>query len=177
MATCPACGYDNIDGVDWCDQCQADLYEFGQPKHTSVGLAQRLLEDSILKLKPKMNVTVSPESTVADVVRMMCDQRASGVMVVFRGELVGVFTERDFLMKLADRYEEVADEPIRKHMTANPEYLEAKDSIAFGLNRMAVKNYRHIPILENGRPKVMVRTHDVLNYVSDYYKSAIRTPA
>lgn len=171
MPACPSCGHDNIEGVDQCEQCQADLYELGLPSQSGVGLGRGLLVDSILKLKPQMEAMVSPATPVAEVVRIMCDQHASGVMVVAGGELIGVFTERDFLMKIADRYDALAGEPIARFMTSDPECLEIGDSIAAGLNRMAVKNYRHIPILENGRPKVMVRTRDVLNYLAPYCQS------
>lgn len=168
MTECPACGHQNIEGSDQCDECQADLSDIGSPEHVSQGLAQHLIDDSILKLKPQMTVQALPEDSVSTVVQTMIDQHASGVMVVHQEKLVGVFTERDFLMKIADHYDELAQEPIRKFMTQSPESLEAKDSIAFGLNRMAVKNYRHIPIVKDDKPIAMVRTRDVLSFLADH---------
>ncbi len=168
MAKCPTCGHQNIDGADYCEQCQADLFDLGMPRSTAEGLGQRLLEDSILELHPELMVTVTLEQSVEQVVRIMSEKNATAVMVVDQDKLVGVFTERDFLMKIVDRYDELRANPISKFMTSNPESLEAKDSIAFGLNRMAVKNYRHIPIVENSKPIALVRTRDVLNYIAMY---------
>ena len=168
MIDCPACGHANIEGSDQCEQCQADLSTIGIPESSSEGLAQRLLNDSIMELKPDPGQTVLPESTVAEVVRIMIDQHTSGVMVVYHDELVGIFTERDFLMKIADRYDELADQPIRKFMAALPEAIEATDSIASGLNRMAVRNFRHIPIMQDNKPVAMVRTRDVLSFLAKH---------
>ncbi len=166
MIDCPACGHPNIEGSDQCEECQADLFDLGLPETTSEGLAQRLIEDSIMELKPELSLKMFPESTVAEVVQTMIDQQASAAMIVHHDALVGIFTERDVLMKIADRYDEVAHEPIRKFMTASPEVLQASDSIAFGLNRMAVKSVRHIPILQDDKPIALVRTRDVLRFLA-----------
>ena len=81
---------------------------------------------------------------------------------------MGIFTERDFLMKIADRYDKLADQPIRKFMATLPEAIEATDSIASGLNRMAVRNFRHIPIMQDNKPVAMVRTRDVLSFLAKH---------
>ncbi len=168
MIDCPACGSANIEGADQCEQCQADLSHVGLPESASKGLAQRLLNDSIMELKPVAGQTVLPESTVAEAVQTMIDEHVSGVMVVYQDELVGIFTERDFLMKIAHQYEKLADQPVRKFMSASPEAIEATDSIASGLNRMAVRNYRHIPVMQDNKPVAMVRTKDVLSFLSKH---------
>jgi signal-transduction protein with cAMP-binding, CBS, and nucleotidyltransferase domain len=168
---CPACGFTNIEGADNCEQCHGDLAAIDAPENRLDPLGQRLLTDSILELNPAMCVTVLAETSVAEVVRTMCDQKASAVMVMHHDDLVGVFTERDFLNKIADRYTDLAAEPIRKFMSPDPDCLRAADSIAYGLNRMAVRGYRHIPILGDEGPVAMVRTRDVLHYL-DKHKPA-----
>lgn len=168
MVDCPACGHNNIEGSDHCEECQADLSNLGLPESSSQGLAQRLIEDSIMELKPELNLMVDPETPVSEVAQIMIEQNASAVMVVSDQTLVGIFTERDFLMKMADRYQEVAGKPIREFMTPEPEALQTTDSIALGLNRMAVKSIRHIPILKDDKPIAMVRTRDVLSFLTHH---------
>lgn len=168
MVDCPSCGHNNIEGSDHCDQCQADLSNIGLPDSSSQGLAQRLIEDSIMELKPELNLIVDPDTPVSEVAHIMLEQNASAVMVVSDQALVGIFTERDFLMKMADRYEEVADKPICEFMTPEPEALQTTDSIALGLNRMAVKSIRHIPILKDHKPVAMVRTRDILSFLTQH---------
>ena len=170
MVDCPACGHSNIEGSDQCEQCQADLSDIGLPESSSQGLAQRLIEDSIMDLKPELNLIVDPDTPVSEVAQTMIEQSASAVMVVANQALVGIFTERDFLMKIADRYQEVAGQPIREFMTPEPEALQTTDSIALGLNRMAVKSIRHIPILKDDKPVAVVRTRDLLSFLTHHSK-------
>ena len=165
MSECPACGHENIDGADYCEECSADLFDIGLPESTYQGLGQELINQSIMDLEPELDVTVSPEDTVQEVTRTMSDRSAGAVMVLFRGELVGIFTERDFLTKIADEYDALASRPIREFMTPNPEYLQPHHSIAMGLNCMAVKKYRHVPILKEDKSVVCIRVRDVLKFL------------
>ncbi len=168
MIDCPACGHPNIQGADHCEQCQADLSDLGVPESSAEGLAACLINESVMELKPDRGLTMLPENTVSEVTQSMIDQHASGVMIVYHDELVGIFTERDFLMKIADRYDELRQEPIRKFMSPLPEAIESTESIAQGLNLMVVKNYRHVPIMQDGKPIAMVRTRDVLGFIAQH---------
>ncbi len=168
MIDCPACGHPNIQGADHCEQCQADLSDLGVPESSAEGLAACLINESVMELKPDRGLTMLPENKVSEVTQSMIDQHASGVMIVYHDELVGIFTERDFLMKIADRYEELRQEPIRKFMSPLPEAIESTESIAQGLNLMVVKNYRHVPIMQDSKPIAMVRTRDVLGFIAQH---------
>ncbi len=168
MVDCPACGHPNIQGTDHCDQCQADLSDMGVPESSAKGLAARLINESVMELKPDRGLTMLPESTVSEVTQSMIDQHTSGVMIMYHDELVGIFTERDFLMKIANRYDELRQEPIRKFMSPLPEAIQSTESIAQGLNLMAVKNYRHVPIMQDNKPVAMVRTRDVLGFIAQH---------
>ena len=172
MIDCPACGHQNIQGADHCQQCQADLSNMGRPESSAQGLAARLINESVMELKPDRGLTMLPESTVSEVTQSMIDQHTSGVMIMYHDELVGIFTERDFLMKIADRYDELRQEPIRKFMSPLPEAIQSTDSVAQGLNLMAVKNYRHVPIMQDNKPVAIVRTRDVLGFIAQHCPKA-----
>ena len=64
------------------------------------------------------------------------------------GSLVGLFTERDVLNKVALEYEEVKDLPISELMTPNPIYVYTTDSSAAALSVMAATGYRHVPVVD-----------------------------
>ena len=68
-------------------------------------------------------------------------------MVVDNGKLVGIFSERDALMKLNIDAPKFLKRPISQFMTPDPVTLETNDKIAFALHKMNVGGYRHIPIL------------------------------
>ena len=169
MIPCPACGNHNVQGADHCAECHSNLVELGLPERAFGELGRRLISDSVMELKPDKGLRVLPENTVSQVVQAMHDQATSAAMVVHQGQLVGLFTERDFLMKIAHRYEELSGDPIRKYMTSGVESLAPDSSIAFSLNRMACKHCRHIAILQDGSPVAMAGTYDVLRYITRFF--------
>jgi len=56
---------------------------------------------AILRLCDKETAAVHPESTVAEAIRLMLARRVGAVVVVDANRVVGIFTERDVLKKLA----------------------------------------------------------------------------
>ena len=81
-------------------------------------------------------------------------------------DLLGIFTERDVLMRLNVDADQLSDRPISDFMTPNPNAGD-HDKIAFALQKMDVGGYRHIPILTDGRLTGVISLRDVLKYISD----------
>ena len=75
-------------------------------------------------------------------------------------------------MKIADRYEDLADEPVSAFMSRDPESLTVDCPAVYGLNRMTVGNYRHIPIVENDVPVGVISIRDILALLVENDSSA-----
>ena len=122
---------------------------------------------------------IAPETPLADAIAILCERRIGCVLIGRDSELLGIFSERDALMRVADRYAEVASHPISEFMTSNPETLEATAPIAFALNRMSLGDFRHIPVTRDGKLESIVSLRDVLGLLSDWVPDLIppRTPA
>src|SRR5688572_24383324 len=74
-------------------------------------------------------------------------------VVVAGQKLIGIFTERDFLLRVAAERRDPAKVPVREVMTPDPETLHAHDDVTYAINRMAVRRFRNVPIIDrNGRP-------------------------
>ena len=91
------------------------------------------------------------EKSVREVVQQLHNGGHHCAVVLKDDGIVGIFTERDILQKLADRFESRADAPVSDYMTPDPDTLRVGDPVAFGLNRMMVRGYRHIPVLKDGK--------------------------
>ncbi len=52
-------------------------------------------------------------------------------------------------------------------MTRDPVVLRHDDTIAVAINKMAIGGFRHIPIVEDGRPIGVVAAADVFRHVLD----------
>ena len=91
---------------------------------------------------------VTPNDSVATAATTMKAQRSDCVVVLDGAALVGIFTERDFLTRVAAQGRDPADTPVREVMTPKPDTLRSIDFISYAINRMGGKGYRHVPIVD-----------------------------
>jgi CBS domain-containing protein len=168
MLLCPVCGAENIDGSDDCVECQASLTSLSLPQAVTA-LEKGLLKDRIEILQPRPPIAVSPETTVGDVLRQMIAQRLGCAVVVDDDRrLLGIFTERDALMRLNVDAARHASKPISSVMTANPATLRTRDKIAYALHRMDLGGYRHVPIVDDDERLVgVISIRGILAYLTE----------
>ncbi len=163
---CPACGHVNIAGADICASCENSLSVAEQTARSVTPLEHGIQSDPIRVLKPVKPVTVEPTTRLSEVVQLLANHNIGCVLVTFCDALVGIFSERDLLMRVGDRMEELANHPIRHFMTPAPETLTEDDTIAFAVNRMALCDFRHIPIEDQEKPVGIISVRDVLRYAA-----------
>ena len=132
-----------------------------------------MMETPISKLGSKSPVVVAPETTVAEVVSKLREFSIGCVLVGSVEKIVGIFSERDVLMRLADGYEEASMLPISRFMTSDPEQLDVNAPIAFALDRMSVGGFRHFPVTRNGRLEGIISVRDILHFLSEWYPELI----
>jgi CBS domain-containing protein len=166
MIFCPYCQAENIEGADECVECNESLADLSIRVPAS-SVEADLLRDRIERLWPKSPSTVSPDTPVGTVLKKMVDERIGCVMVVDKGKLAGIFSERDALMKLNTDARRFLEKPIAQFMTPDPVTLETNDRIAFALQKMNVGGYRHIPILFNGKLAGVISIRDILRYLTE----------
>jgi CBS domain-containing protein len=164
---CPYCGVDNLDGVDDCAGCGQSLSDAHLPDPPTV-VEQSLLADRVQVLDPQTPVVVSADTPVRDVLRAMVDGGTGCVVVADGDRSVGIFSERDALMRLNTAASALGDRPVSEFMTAEPETLEPTAKVVFAVQRMDVGGYRHIPIIdEGGELAGIVSVRDILRYLTD----------
>jgi CBS domain-containing protein len=166
MIVCPYCDFENIPGSDECEQCGHSLSSFHPPKLDSA-VERSLVKDRLHELDPRSPIVVEPSMPVRQVLKMMMDYKIGCVLVVQDSRAVGIFTERDALMKLNEQASDFSERPIAEFMTPNPQSLDVNAKIAFAVHRMDLGGYRHLPIVDNaGRVKGMISVRDILRYLT-----------
>lgn len=163
---CPNCGYDNLPGVETCKHCEMDLTQLDLPSANS-RIERSLMEDTVSSLKPRPPVSVTPETTVGQVVKTMLDTNVGALLIVdAEGKLEGVFSERDLVARVAGIAGNWEDQPIRDFMTRRPETVQLTDTLAFALHKMDVGGYRHLPVVKEGKPMGVISVRDMLRYLT-----------
>ncbi len=163
---CPTCNFDNLPGCEQCYHCLHDLTQLDRPTaHDRVH--ESLLHDTVSVLQPRAPLTLSPGATVRQALRTMLDNDVGALPVLDEsGRLVGIFSERDLLTRVAGIEGGQASRPVRELMTRNPETVRETDNLALVLHKMDSGGYRHLPVLRDGRLVGMISVRDMLRHVT-----------
>ncbi len=120
---------------------------------------------AILKRKGSAVETVTPETPIAAVVKILRDKRIGVVVVSDDGKRVqGILSERDVVRWLADDGAGVLSRPARDLMTREVKACKPKDQIADLMEQMSTHRIRHLPVVENGALGGMISIGDVVKY-------------
>jgi CBS domain-containing protein len=163
---CPTCSHDNLPGSEVCENCLHDLTQLDRP--TAQDRVERsLLEDPISVLKPQPPVTLLSTATVGEALRLMLDRDIGALLIVDgKGKLLGIFSERDLLTKVAGQGPAHTSRPVAEFMTAQPEAARDSDPLAFALHKMDGGGYRHLPLVKDGRPVGVISVRDLLRHIT-----------
>src|SRR5438034_4482097 len=163
---CPSCGYDNIEGVDRCEECMTPLLTLDVPRADAAqGMDRSVMEDKLNQLEQEF-LGVSPDAPVGEVIRKMKEAGLGCALVLKDGQLAGIFTERDLLNKLTGKAANTHSTAVKDLMSANPEVLRDTDSVATALNKMSLGRYRHIPVRKADGSYCVTSIKHVLKYIS-----------
>jgi CBS domain-containing protein len=160
---CPVCRYENFEGDDTCENCGADLRTSDIPQ-PATEFRGEVLGVPLADLDVAVPRTVSPGTPVADAIQRMHAEGLDSLLVTDGERLVGIFTDRDAVVKAAGRRLDSFD--VRDFMTPDPVVLRADETLAVAINKMAVGGFRHIPIVEEGRPVGLVAARDVFRHLA-----------
>ena len=167
MIPCPFCDFVNIEGADDCEQCGQPLDDMHLPDPSTL-VEQSLLMDRVSVLDPKPPIVVSPDTSVADVLQTLVKRGIGCVFVVEHEKVIGVFSERDALLRLNTEASNYAEHPISELMTTSPQSLESDAKIAFAVRMMDLGGYRHVPVVdENAHPTGVISARDILRYLTE----------
>jgi len=108
-------------------------------------------------------LTAPPATSVRDAARLMAAANAGAVMVVDSERLVGIFTERDVVFRVIAEGRDAEVTKLGDVMTRAPKTLEPDKSYGHALLLMQENGFRHVPVLENGRPIGIVSSRNAMD--------------
>ena len=167
IVICPSCGAENIEGVDTCENCHSDLRSLDVPDTFQVG-SESDLAQVLGEVRLSRPQTVSPGTSVADVIAVLRREPSGAVVIVDEDRVLGIFTDRDVLKRVAGKAETLSH-PISRHMTPDPVLLRDTDSMATALNKMGDGGFRHIPMLSDGKLAAVVTGRDIMQWLLGRY--------
>ncbi len=121
---------------------------------------------AVLADKGRQVYAVGPNETVREAVRQMNHAGVGALIVSNRGELVGIFTERDVLRRVVDEGRVPETTHVRDVMTRELVVVDSQTRIEDAMALMTLHRCRHLPVLDGGELAGMVSIGDLNRWAS-----------
>jgi CBS domain-containing protein len=160
---CPVCHFGNFPGDDSCANCGADLWNADTPQ-PATSFRGRLLGMHLDELGAPAPQVIDAGTDVDEAIARMQAESIDCLLVTENDALVGVFTDRDAILKVAG--EGAGGRTVGDLMTRDPVVLRRSDAVAVAIHKMAVGGFRHVPIVDGGVPIGVVSARDVFRHLA-----------
>ena len=107
--------------------------------------------------------TAEKSATVLEAALLMKAQGKGALLVVDGTRLIGIFTERDALLRVIAARLDPSTTRLADVMTAHPQTMSPDEPFLKALRLMHSRGYRHVPVVDHGRPIGVVSARDALD--------------
>src|SRR5947208_973421 len=107
-------------------------------------------------------LTASKTITVMEAIELMASAKVGCVVVVNVDRIVGIFTERDVMLRVVLEGRDPRRTKLEEVMTAQVHSIKMRTTSDEALGIMVQEHIRHLPVVdEQGRPQAMVSMRDL----------------
>jgi CBS domain-containing protein len=108
-------------------------------------------------------LTAPPDTTVLEASRRMRTKNAGAVLIVEQDKVVGIFTERDVVFRVVAQGRDAKATRVAEVMTPSPKTIGPDASFGYAMIQMQKNGFRHLPVIEDGRPIGIVSARNALD--------------
>ncbi|MGD8626063.1 MAG: CBS domain-containing protein [Anaerolineae bacterium] len=128
---------------------------------------------NILQTKGTDIWSVGPDDTVYEALTMMAEKNIGAVLVMNKGRLVGILSERDYARKVDLLGKKAADTPVREIMTGRVLCVNPEQTMEECMALMTDKRVRHLPVVEGRQVVGVVSIGDVVKSIISHQEFLI----
>jgi CBS domain-containing protein len=130
--------------------------------------------NQILKEKEAKLITISSDALVFEALQSMMKYNISAILIVDKGKLTGIFTERDYARKVVLLGKSSKDVRLKEVMTPSPIVISPEDNLEHCMQLMTDKHIRHLPVMHQNELAGMVSIGDVVKSIIEDQKQIIK---
>lgn len=108
-------------------------------------LVQHLLDN-----KGRDVISILPDASVLDAIKLMADKGIGALVVIDGGDLKGIVTERDYARKVIIKGRASDTTPVADIMTADVITASSQQTVNECMEMMTAKRCRHLPVVDDG---------------------------
>ena len=106
---------------------------------------------AVLRQTDREPVSIGPDATVFEAIGRMVEANVGSILVIEGDALRGIFTERDYLRRIALQGRTSRETLVRDVMTSELVTVEPDDRVDTCLALMTERKIRHLPVLDDGQ--------------------------
>ena len=127
----------------------------------------------LLKKISSPTVLVAPTDTVYRALQLMAENNVGAVMICDDGQMLGIFTERDYCRKIILMGRSSLNTPIQEIMTKKPISIKPQNTPEECIELMTKYHIRHLPVEDNDKLVGVVSMRDVMEMLISSKQSRI----
>ena len=105
----------------------------------------------ILRAKPQAAVySVTPTTSVLEAIKLMAEKGIGALVVLDKGRLAGIVSERDYARKVVLLERAAGDISLSEIMTADVLTVSPRDTSQHCMQLMTDRHLRHLPVIAEG---------------------------
>ena len=116
----------------------------------------------ILSRKGRNAISVVPDSTVIDALKVMAANNIGSVLVMKEGKYMGLVTERDYSRKVILKGKNSTDTKVSEIMTSDLPHIKPDDTVEHCMELMTNSNIRYLPVFKNEHLAGIISITDVV---------------
>jgi CBS domain-containing protein len=116
----------------------------------------------LLKAKPARIVTVTPEMSVLEAIKVLAAVDVGAAIVMSGNRLAGILSERDYTRKVILQGRAAVSTRVEEIMTSNVVCVSPRTKERECMALMVEKQIRHLPVVDEGRVVGMVSIRDIV---------------
>ena len=128
----------------------------------------------VLKIKGNDIWSIAPHASVYEALQILAGKDIGALLVIEKGQLVGIFSERDYARKVILKGKSSKETTVGELMTTRVYSVTPDMSVEECMALMTESRSRHMPVLENNKLIGIVTIGDVVNAIITEQKVIIR---
>jgi CBS domain-containing protein len=117
----------------------------------------------ILKRRNSTLWLVRPDDTVFYALKLLADFEIGALMVMEKGKLVGIMSERDYTRKIALQGKNSKETLVTEIMSKNVIFVTPETRTRDCMALMSQKKFRHLPVMDGTTVVGMISTRDLMD--------------
>jgi CBS domain-containing protein len=126
---------------------------------------------AILDAKGHHVESVEPGAKLSAAIKRLNERKIGALLVMDKGHMEGILSERDIVRVLGERGAQVLEEPVSAVMTRKVISCKPSDTVSAIMEMMTLGKFRHLPVIHDGSVVGLISIGDIVKQRVQEYEA------